>query len=377
MIASAAGAIIQGMTLLVRRGAAFCLSALLLCAGCGGGESTAGPRLASGEPLPAKCVRAAVGRSATVTFVAAGKAWALNPATGRVACLFTAPHPGPFEWGPRADRALLARLEVKPLGDAPRRAASRVDPAAVSWGRPTGKSIVFVSADARRLLKAHPGSTAFEDVTPLRNAEYTRVTYHPSGLAFAFIVRLNGRESIWISSNVGERPQQLVHGRFHTGFEALAFADAGQTLVFAARHRDGHVDVHTLQLVGANSAPVAWRGEPGQRVTTVLPGWAGLALTVSGSSCSSSRAVLVTTSRSGKPALRDDRPSRAVGWLDDRHLLVAAGGCGEPLDLYSVHEATRHATLLVTGVDAASVRRPEPLPPPELPLLGKGRASFA
>jgi hypothetical protein len=73
----------------------------------------------------------------------------------------------------------------------------------------------------------------------------------------------------------------------------------------------------------------------------------------------------------------EPRPTTALGWLDRTTLLVGVGGCGEPLDLYSVHEATRQARLLVSGVDAASVRRPEPLPPPELPLLGKGRASFA
>ncbi|HEV8249376.1 MAG TPA: hypothetical protein VGQ15_05345 [Gaiellaceae bacterium] len=360
---------------MVLRSAAFCLAAVLVTAGCGGGGNDEAATLASGAKLPAKCAPGKVGRGSTVTFVARGEAWALNPRTGRAVCLFAAPRPGPFEWGPRADRALLARLEVKPLGDAPSRRPSAIDPATVSWGQPTGKSIVFVSRDGHRLLKAHPGSRRFEDVTPLRDAEYTLVTYHPSGLAFAFVVRRQGHESIWISTNTGEKPEQLVHGRLHTGFDALAFGDAGQTLYFAARHRNGTVHVHTLPLVGATSAPIAWVGKPGRYVSTVLPGWPGFAITVSGSSCESTRAVIVTTKRAGATPLAE-RPSRAIGWLDDKHLLVEAGGCGGPLDLYSVEHATLAARLLVENVDAASVRRPEPLPPPPLPIRGE-RGSFA
>jgi len=357
------------------RGAALCLTALLLCAACGGNRSEEGATLASGEKLPARCTPGKVGRASTVTFVAGGQAWALNPHSGRAVCLFRAPRPGPFEWGPRADRALLAHLQVKPLGDAPSRAPSAADPATTSWGRPTGKSIVFVSRDGHRLLKAHPGSRTYEDVTPLANAEYTHVTYHPSGLAFAFVARRNGHESVWISTNTGADPEQLVHGRLHTGFDALAFGDAGQTLYFAARHRGGVVHVHTLPLVGADSAPVAWAGKPGRYVSAVFPGWPGFAITVAGSSCASTHAVIVTTKRAGATPLAD-RPSRAIGWLDDKHLLVEAGGCGEPLELYSVQHETLAARLLVKNVEAASVRRPEPLPPPPLPIRGE-RGSFA
>ena len=71
---------------------------------------------------------------------------------------------GPFAWGPRGDRALLANLEVKGLGDAPTRPPGRVDPSASSWGRPIGKSIVFVGNGGRALLKARSkrGAVDFE-----------------------------------------------------------------------------------------------------------------------------------------------------------------------------------------------------------------------
>jgi hypothetical protein len=311
--------------------------------------------------------------AATVTFVANGLAWALEPRSGRLACLFSAADPGPFAWGPRGDRALLARLQVKAVADAPTRPPTRVSPIASSWGRPIGKSIVFVGRGGRALLKAHPAGGGFTDVTPVRRARYKLVVYHPSGLAFAFALRRGGRESVWISSNVGTSPRQLVHGRLHTAFDALAFGKAGQALYFAGRHANGDVHVHSLELVGGTSAPVVWSGARGERVWDLFPGLrsdlpaAELALTA-GSSCESRHAVVVTAHhRRGAEAPPDDRPSRAVGWLDAEHLLVAAGGCGRKLDLYSVSKESLTARALVRGVDTASVRRAEPSPPPPLP----------
>lgn len=343
---------------------------MLAVAGCsfGEGDESSRPELASGKALPVRCVVRAIRPAATVTFVANGRAWALEPAGGRLTCLFRARRAGPFAWGPRGDRALLAHLEVKGLAGAPARPPSRVEPAASSWGRPIGKSIVFVGRGGRALLKAHPAGGGFTDVTPLRGVRYERVVYHPSGLAFAFVVRRGRFESVWISSNVGKEPRKLVHGRLHTGFDALAFAQDGRVLYFAAKHLDGHVDVHSLPLVGAGSAPVAWRGAPGDRVWDLFPG-AGLDLTfTAGRSCRTRHAVVVTTRHPrGAEVLPDERSSRALGWLDDRHVLVAAGPCGRKLDLYSVSKASLEARLLVRGVDAASVRRAEHLPPPPLP----------
>lgn len=348
------------------------IAGALALGGCSFGGDEAGsskPELASGRPLPVRCVTRAVRPRATVAFVASGRAWALEPG-GRLSCLFRVRNPGPFAWGPRGDRALLARLEVKGLGDAPTRPPARVDPQASSWGRPIGKSIVFVGRGGRALLKAHPAGGGFLDVTPVRGVRYERVVYHPSGLAFAFVLRRGRFESIWISSNRGQTPRKLVHGRLHTGFDALAFGERGAVLYFAAQHLDGHVDVHSLGLGGSATAPVVWRGAPGARVSdlSTAPGLGlNVAFTV-GRSCESRHAVVVTAAhRSGADALHGRDPSRAIGWLDDRHVLVAAGGCGRKLDLYSVATGTLDARLLVRGVDAASVRRAEELPPPPLP----------
>ncbi len=357
------------------------IALVFAAAGCsfGNDESSAPsrPELASGAPLPTRCVQRPVGPDATVAFVANGRAWALDP-SGRVTCLFAARDAGPFAWGPRGDRALLAHLQVKGLPGAPSRPPSAVDPSASSWGRPIGKSIVFVARDGRALLKAHPAGGGFIDVTPVQGARYERVVYHPSGLAFAFVLRRGGRESVWISTNRGKTPRQLVHGRLHTGFDAIAFGEGGTSLYFAAQHVDDRVDIHRLELVGATSAPVAWRGGPAEHVTDLFPGRGqNFAFTV-GRDCRTSRAMVVTAHRPRGDELLPDAPARALGWLDKGHVLVAKGGCGEKLDVYSVATQTLKSRLLVRGVDAASVRRPEQYPPPPLaPGVLGARSSFA
>ena len=360
-----------------------CLGAVVLVlAACSVGEEDASEQaqLASGAPLPTGCADGDASADATASFVAAGRAWALDPATGRVQCLFRVQNPGPFSWGPRGDRALLAHLEVKGLGNAPTRPPGRVDPSESSWGRPIGKSIVFVGKGGRALLKTHPAGGGFTDVTPVRGATYERVVYHPSGLAFAFVLRRGGRASIWVSSNVGKTPRQFVHGRLHTGFDAITFGDGGPQLYFAARHVDRRVDVHRLQLVGATSAPVVWRGGPEEHVTDLVdaPGGPDLAFTA-GRSCESRHAVVISAGHPrGAELMPHEQRSRAVGWLDRKHVLVATGGCGDKLDLYSVDAASLDARLLVRGVDVASVRRAELFPPPPLsPEVLGAKSSFA
>jgi hypothetical protein len=337
------------------------------------------PQLASGRLLPSRCVVRRLRPAATVAFVAAGRAWALEPRGSRLTCLFTVRDPGLFAWGPRGDRALLARLEVKGVGEAPSRAPGATDPVAASWGRPIGKAIVFVGHGGRALLKAHPAGGGFSNVTPLTGVQYERVVYHPSGLAFAFVVRRTGREEVWISSNVGKEPRMLVHGRFHTGFDAIAFSRDGRKLYFSAHHADGHVDLHSLALdEAAGGVPVEWRGGPHERVTDVFPGRGEAISFTVGRSCPTRRAVVVDwADPEGADALPDADSSRALGWIDDGHLLVATGACAGPFDLYSVATASLTARLLVRSVEAAAVRRPERLPPPLLPAAAGARSGFA
>lgn len=351
---------------------------VLLSTACSVREDEPAPpvpaQLTSGQLVPSRCSPAAPPPSATVTFVANGAAWALEPGGRSLTCLFPVRRPGPFVWGPRGDRALLARLEVKSFGDAPSRPPTPASPLATSWGRPIGKSIVFVGRGGRALLKAHPAGGGFVDVTPLRGVRYEQVVYHPSGLAFAFVVRNGRRESVWISSNTGKNARQLVHGRFHTGFDALAFSVDGRVLYFAAQHGDERVDVHRISAAGASEAPVEWSGGPHERVSSIVtgPGVGAFVAFTAGRSCATRRAIVVTGARpEGVDALPEAETSRAVGWIDDGHLLVAAGGCSSRLDLYSVAVSSMKARLVVRSVSAAAVRRAEALPPPPLPEKGE------
>jgi hypothetical protein len=70
--------------------------------------------------------------------------------------------------------------------------------------------------------------------------------------------------------------------------------------------------------------------------------------------------------------------THALGWLDDRRVLVAIGGCAGPYELKAVDATSGSAVPLVFGVDAAGVRTPAPTPPPPLPKtdasLGSGNA---
>src|SRR6476661_2077017 len=90
--------------------------------------STIATTLANGQALPAGCPTGADVRAHTVTFVAGGNAWALDPQSGDATCLFPAPAPGPFTWNPRGDRALLSDLEIASIGGQQLRAGSSTSP---------------------------------------------------------------------------------------------------------------------------------------------------------------------------------------------------------------------------------------------------------
>src|SRR4051812_42778949 len=67
--------------------------------------------LADGSVLPSGCTGKPV-PSETAAFVADGRAWALDPHDGRLACLFRVRQPGAFAFGPQGDRVMLAGLGV-------------------------------------------------------------------------------------------------------------------------------------------------------------------------------------------------------------------------------------------------------------------------
>ena len=105
-----------------------------------------GARMPDGTPLPRGCTGGA-GASHTVAFVADGRAWAVDPDDGDVACLFPVEDAGPFAWGPQGDRVLLDGFEIRGVGgDAPDLPAIDTSVSAFDWGHPLGLAVVFADA---------------------------------------------------------------------------------------------------------------------------------------------------------------------------------------------------------------------------------------
>ena len=93
-------------------------------------------------------------------------------------------------------------------------------------------------------------------------------------------------------------------------------------------------------------------------------------------SCDDSVAMVHTAAGSA-PAVPDAKgPTRAIGWLDASHVLVAAGACNGRIDVSSVDLANGAVVPLVSGVELAAARAPVPTPFAALPknvvLKGSG-----
>jgi len=321
--------------------------------------STITTTLANGETLPAGCPAGSDVRAHTVAFVAGGNAWALDPESGDATCLFPAQAPGPFTWNPRGDRALLGGLEIESVDGQQLRAGSSSSIATSSWGHPVGEAVVYVSPSGTRLRKIYPGTQRRDDITPIAHVHYLNVIYHPSGLALVFVIDTGERQEIWLSSNLGEDPVRLVFAVGGNTFGALAFTADGGTLVYSAVHADDAPVLHALDLRNPTINQGWWHGDARDRISAILtqPRRDGqlIALTI-GAACEDSRAMLFQ--RGDPPQPLADAPSRIVGWLDGRTVLVATDGCTGPSNLVAVDVAQRAAVPLVAGVDVAAARTP-------------------
>lgn len=349
-----------------------------LTTGPGSPTATPGVRatLAAGQPLPSGCADRHSEPTQTVAFVAGGRAWVLDPSSGALTCLFEVSDPGPFAWGPLGDRVLLGGLHMEAIGGQTLQAPLDVQPGSSAWGHPMGTAVAFVSGDGTELDKRYLDQKGIVDISPLRGVSYLSVTYHPSGLALAFVAEREGRQSIWLSSNLGEDPKRLVFSNKGTEFGALEFSPDGRSLVYAAQHADGHPEVLALDLANRSFIRWLWRGQPGQQVLSVFqpPSRTGRFLGITlGTSCDDGSAMVRGPDRRLTPILPGaSGPTRVLGWLDRTHMLVGAGGCGEPLDLSAFDVRTEASVPLVSGVTAAASRALAPPAPTSLPQQVEG-----
>src|SRR5215213_1080180 len=175
-----------------------------------------GTTLADGSTLPTGCKGNAV-PSETAAFVADGRAWALDPSSGRLSCLFEVADPGAFAFGPQGDRVLLADMQVEGVSAlAPTWPAKGPTPSVFDWGHPIGLAIVYATTADQPLKR--------------------------------FIVDEGERQGIWISTNEGTDPQRLVFSRPDTVFSSLAFSPDGQTLWWIAQHAGAISEIHWMDL---------------------------------------------------------------------------------------------------------------------------------
>jgi hypothetical protein len=328
----------------------------------------AGARLADGTPLPDGCIGGA-GPSQTVAFVADGRAWALDPAGSDLACLFPVDDAGPFAWGPQGDRVILEGFEVRGVGgDAPDLPAVDVSMSAFDWGHPLGLAVVFADEDG------NPRKRFVDDgrlirLRSLPPGEYLHVAYHPSGLALAFVVDTADGQEIWLSTNEGEDPQRLVFSERGTEFTSLAFSPNGRVLWWTAQHAQGYPELHFMRLEIRTGFGTSWRGAEGTTATGLrLPPSGPLQAVTEGAGCEERRALILDRG-STRPAMPDEaRPTEALGWLDRTTLLVAAGGCGEPTDLFAADGRGDDAPVaLVLDVEIAAPRTQVTNPPVTVP----------
>jgi hypothetical protein len=324
--------------------------------------------MVSGVPLP-DCAPAAPKATATITFIASGHAWALDPSGAHLTCLFAVGDAGPFEWGPLGDRALLGGLEVKGVAGGPSLVSTDQTASTITWSRPTGTSIVYAPANGTSLRKVHLDGARTQVVTPLKLSRYLSVTYHPSGEALAFAVAQEGGQSIWMSSNIGKTPKRLVFSTEGTTFGALGFDVDGRHLLYAAAHSDGHPELHRIDVTDTKEAPVVWDGPVGSSITAIQPGLetGTVAWTTGTTACADSVAMAQTRDGTVRAVPDATRPTRSLGWVSRGQLLVATGGCSEPFDLSVVNPASGSVVPLVSGVSAGAVRTPLPTPPAPLP----------
>lgn len=316
----------------------------------------------------------------TVAFAAGGSIWALDPRSGVLTCSFEATQPGPFIWGPLGDQVVTDDGGIVAVG-------SDTGPFVIieslaspsTWSRPTGRSFVFVAEDATQPTKYPVTDDVGSFVlTDLPSGSYEAIAYHPSGTSMAVSV-LDGEEpQIFLATNEGARDARVVVGVSATSFPSVAFTDEGSHLVYLSEHKGGYVQVHALDLESPDALLDGWRSSSpvDEASGLLLSGTLGgdIAITTGGR-CRDAVAMVGGYERLRRALPDAGAPTRALGFTDDRHLLVGVGGCdGGPMDLVLVGEDA--PVLLVENVDAGASRAPgSPEPAAPLPegLLGEIR----
>jgi hypothetical protein len=343
--------------------------------------TVAGATLADGSALPDGCHGTPVVRE-TVGFAADGRAWALDPSSGRLACLFDVRDPGPFAFGPQGDRVLLGGSRIEGVtGDAPTWPSIGASPTVFDWGHPIGLAIVYAGASGEP-EKRFMDDGHVEHLSALPTGTYQAIAYHPSGLALAFIVDEGNRQGIWISSNEGKHPERLVFSRPETTFSSLAFSPDGQELWWIAQHPGTISEIHDMVLTDRTGfGTILTRGLDATAHGLQLAPAGRLKAATQGADCEQQKAMVIDSEGASPAVAGATVPTESLGWLDASTLLVAEGGCQGARTLVAVswHQHAGQTTVLVHDVETGAPRvilrnapTEVPVPPNESPPAPPG-----
>lgn len=243
-------------------------SILLVLGGCtsDGDGTTTPPEEPAISSLPTEC--GPFGRpptSAEVTFLIGNRLYAAPPDGSASRCIAELGEGEGLTWGGEADRvALNTTTGGLVLSGGQRELLEPGEPGPLFQGltRPTGTSLVYISAGGERLFKLPVKGGAPEDISFL--ARHDEVAYHPSGTSVIVVGQDRaGIYGIFFATNEGKDPRLLAIGEDAIRIYSLAFSHNGRTLYYAAEHQDRY-DLHSLALtsgekVGSGEAVVEKR----------------------------------------------------------------------------------------------------------------------
>jgi hypothetical protein len=347
------------------------LVALLLVGGACSSESEepGSDSSAAVTRLPKRCRGAdRAPPAADVTFTTGGRLYAATADGRKLRCLVEDVEAERIAWGGEADRVLLdgdsTRLFTPDVGG-----LLSSDQQQTSWSRPTGTSLISVSPEGQ-LLKSSAGEDETADISFL--VRHDEAVYHPAGTHIATVGEdADGTYGLFISNNEGRDDQLVAVGESARRIYNLAFDHEGDTLYYAAEHKD-RFDLHSLRVTAeevGDEGTVASRlgtlfSGPDEVTNVLVSEFSSEPLIAFQTHCR----VRVVSGGADSPVEGDlgDANAEPVGWLSDGTLLVLAydNGCAGSGRLFAVD--SERSMLVAESVDAAAPRVVLP-PPPEPP----------